>query len=72
MHRTKGLCEHCLAKGITRAAKFVDHIKALANGGDDSDGNTQNLCKPCHDAKTAEDFGHKRKAAIGRDGWPIG
>ena len=71
MRRTKGLCEHCLANGITRAASVVDHTTPLALGGSDEDDNTRNLCKPCHDAVTAEQFGHRKKVTIGRDGWPV-
>jgi 5-methylcytosine-specific restriction protein A len=48
----------------------VDHIIPLALGGTDEDSNTRNLCKPCHDEVTAEQFGHRQKRAIGPDGWP--
>ena len=41
-----------------------------AKGGEDVDENTRNLCTPCHDEVTAEQFGHKQKQAIGTDGWP--
>lgn len=71
LKRTHGLCEHCLAKGLDRTASVVDHVKALANGGEDIDSNTQNLCHPCHAIKTAQDFGHRQKQEIGTDGWPI-
>lgn len=70
MQRTNGLCERCDAKGKTRAASVVDHVVPLAHGGDDTDENTRNLCKTCHDEVTAEQFGHRRKVAIGADGWP--
>jgi 5-methylcytosine-specific restriction protein A len=71
LQRTNGLCERCDAKGRTTAAKVVDHITPLALGGTDEDSNTRNLCKSCHDEVTAEQFGHKAKQPIGRDGWPI-
>jgi 5-methylcytosine-specific restriction protein A len=71
LRRTLGLCEHCKAKGRTEVATEVDHIKPLSLGGEDIDENTQNLCRPCHDAKTKRDFGHKSKPTIGIDGWPI-
>jgi 5-methylcytosine-specific restriction protein A len=70
LRRTKGLCELCLAKGRIEVATEVDHIKPLAKGGDDTDENTQNLCRDCHAEKTARDFGHKAKMRIGPSGWP--
>lgn len=69
--RTNGLCERCLAKGRTVLATVVDHIKPLALGGTDEDKNTRNLCDPCHDEVTAEQFGQRQQQAIGADGWPI-
>lgn len=71
MLRSNWLCEHCQAKGLTRKADVVDHIKPLAHGGSDEDSNTQNLCDPCHILKTAKDFDYKQKVAIALDGWPI-
>jgi 5-methylcytosine-specific restriction protein A len=37
----------------------VDHIKPLALGGEDVEGNVQPLCKRCHKTKTALDFGKR-------------
>ncbi|MBJ6623600.1 HNH endonuclease [Streptomyces sp. DHE17-7] len=37
----------------------VDHIKPLALGGEDVEGNVQALCKACHKTKTAMDFGKR-------------
>lgn len=68
--RTKGLCERCKAKGIVRIATVVDHTIPLALGGTDDDENTRNLCDPCHEEVTAEQFGHKQVQPIGEDGWP--
>lgn len=71
--RTHGLCERCADRGITRLATVVDHIKPLALGGEDVDGNTRNLCDPCHGEVTAEQFGHAapiKGRGIGRDGRP--
>lgn len=64
------LCRDCLAQGIVKAAKTPDHIKPLALGGTDTDDNIRCLCQPCHEKRTAEQFGHKLKQEIGYDGWP--
>ena len=70
--RTNGLCERCDERGATRLATKVDHIKPLAQGGADVDENTRNLCDPCHDEVTAEQFGHRSpQIAVDEDGWPI-
>lgn len=69
--RTQGLCEHCLATGRTEVADVVDHVVPLALGGLDVDGNTRNLCKPCHVKVTAEQFDLRtRIAGVGVDGRP--
>lgn len=70
--RTHGLCERCDTRGTTRLATVVDHIRPLALGGSDEDSNTRNLCDPCHDEVTREQFGHRKVQAIGDDGWPVG
>lgn len=70
LKRTKGLCERCLPKRVT-VATVVDHIIPLAHGGSDEDENTRNLCHDCHEAVTAEQFGHTPKVTIGSDGWPV-
>ncbi len=50
----------------------LDHRIALHKGGKDDDANCQVLCIPtCHDAKTAEDMGHRKVVRIGEDGFPI-
>ena len=33
----------------------IDHIKSIANGGDNNIENGQALCKPCHESKTIEE-----------------
>lgn len=70
--RTHGLCERCDEQGIVRPATIVDHIQPLALGGSDEDSNTRNLCDPCHDEVTREQFGQHKVQAVGDDGWPIG
>lgn len=72
MARTKWLCEDCLAKGRCQTADVVDHIVPLAHGGQDVDENTRNLCHECHEKRTAEQFGHRKRVTIGEDGWPAG
>lgn len=71
--RDQYLCQHCLAKGIATQGNHVDHIKPKAKGGGDDMRNLQTLCKPCHDAKTADEGPGTRKPVIafGEDGWPI-
>nr|WP_132882306.1 HNH endonuclease signature motif containing protein [Sphingomonas sp. JUb134] len=54
-------------------ATVVDHIVPLAKGGSDEDENTRNLCDPCHQVVTAEQFGHqvaRGARGVGRDGRP--
>lgn len=68
------LCVHCLAKGRVTVATQLDHKRALTNGGRDFDGdpeNAQGLCDACHEAKTREDLGQRKKVTIGLDGWPV-
>lgn len=49
------LCRICKANGIIRIAEEWDHIVPLSQGGDDSDGNGQPLCRPCHAEKTRQE-----------------
>jgi 5-methylcytosine-specific restriction protein A len=63
-------CRDCRAKGIDRASVTPDHIRPLALGGTDTDDNIRCLCEPCHEKRTAEQFGQKVKQEIGEDGWP--
>ncbi len=65
------LCRDCAAKGIVTPATVPDHIIPLEHDGPDDDSNIRCLCEPCHLIRTAEQFGHKAKLAIGEDGWPI-
>jgi 5-methylcytosine-specific restriction protein A len=71
LKRTHGLCEDCQDEGRTEVAVEVDHVVPLAKGGSDEDGNTRNLCRLHHEAKTAKDFGFKHRLPVGIDGWPI-
>lgn len=58
------LCRDCADKGIVTAATVPDHIKPLAQGGADTDDNIRCLCQPCHAIRTAEQFGHDRRAGL--------
>jgi 5-methylcytosine-specific restriction protein A len=79
LKRTNGLCERCIGagrwtgKGTGRvsAATVVNHIVPLAFDGSDDDENTENLCGDCDRFVTAQQFSHKLKRPIGRDGWPL-
>lgn len=70
MERSHWLCEMCLDEGVTRPATKVDHIKPLALGGSDDDGNTRNLCDPHHDGVTRQQFGQRERISFGVDGLP--
>lgn len=64
------LCRDCKSAGIIRASSVPDHIIPLAQGGTDDALNIRCLCADCHKVRTAEQFGHRVKRAIGEDGWP--
>lgn len=56
---------HCAACSV-EAALELDHIVAVINGGDNSEGNFQFLCMPCNRSKGAKDFNtwlHSRQMA---------
>jgi 5-methylcytosine-specific restriction protein A len=46
------LCVVCLTIGIVERATIRDHIVPLAEGGADTEANTQPLCANCHRQKT--------------------
>ena len=52
----QGRCEWCW-EDFPPSDIDVDHVIPLALGGEDTDGNVQALCRPCHKAKTRTDFG---------------
>ena len=60
------LCVECRRHGRVTIATLRDHIKPLAEGGDDSDDNVQGLCHDCHEEKTLAE------ALRGRAKWATG
>lgn len=65
------LCAECQRNGKVTAARELDHIIALCNGGADDESNLEGLCVPCHKRKTAKDMGYSERKEIGADGWPV-
>jgi len=66
------LCRVCMGKGRVTAASEVDHILPLHMGGVELDaGNCRPICRQCHVDVTNAAMGHRVKAEIGRDGWPV-
>lgn len=59
------LCEECTRNVRVRPGTIADHIKPLADGGDDSRDNYQLLCDPCHAAKTIADKGQTQRVRGG-------
>lgn len=56
------LCEHCLKAGLVTPGHDVDHIKEIEDGGDPWDwDNLQNLCKPCHNRKTGDEYKKRQR-----------
>jgi len=43
----------------------VNHKLALAQGGTDTDDNTEVICEPCHKAETADQFGKVQSKGLG-------
>ncbi len=68
--KAEPLCRDCAAKGRIREATVPDHIVPLTQGGSDDNCNIRCLCADCHQARTAQQFGHRRTVATGPDGWP--
>jgi 5-methylcytosine-specific restriction protein A len=64
------VCRDCKEQGIIRPATVPDHIVPLAKGGSDEDSNIRCLCDEHHRDRTAEQFGNRKRQAIGLDGWP--
>ena len=59
--RQQPLCVSCEEAGRVVAAKVVDHIKPIKDGGERFDrGNLQGLCVSCHNRKTARETAGRR------------
>jgi 5-methylcytosine-specific restriction protein A len=60
--RAHPLCRLCEARGLLVAARVVDHVTPIKDGGERFEAsNLQGLCVSCHNAKTArETAGHER------------
>ena len=54
-----------------RPSVEVDHIIPVSQGGTDERDNLQGACHDCHEEKTCNDLGIKKKDMIGLDGYPI-
>jgi 5-methylcytosine-specific restriction protein A len=70
--KAEPLCRDCSAKSRILEATVPDHIVQLTHDGSDDDSNIRRLCADCHQARTAEQFNHRKAVATGPDGWPIG
>jgi 5-methylcytosine-specific restriction protein A len=56
------LCAECRRQGRVSLAAIRDHIKPLAEGGEDVEENTQGLCAACDEVKS------KAESSRGRGG----
>lgn len=65
------LCRDCKAKGLDTLATVPDHIVPLAHGGTEDPSNIRCLCERCHQDRTCEQFGLRKKARVDDDGWPL-
>ena len=68
------ICQTCVRRGNgpIRLYAAIDHKVPKSQGGSDDESNLEVICLECHDAKTTKEHGGTKRAAIGRDGWPIG
>lgn len=66
-----GNCTKCLSKIVGKLRPEYDHVVALANGGENREGNLALVCSECHKVKTKLDVAekshmyHKRLKTIG-------
>lgn len=63
------LCVGCRREGRHVAGAEVDHVVPLHKGGAFWEENWQPLCRPHHEAKTADENATRRPAPPGADAW---
>lgn len=54
------LCRPCDRAGRVTPSTIADHIVCKAEGGSDDRENYQGICRPCHNAKTAQESARAR------------
>ncbi|WP_442861897.1 HNH endonuclease [Burkholderia sp. WTPI3] len=60
--RSHPLCLQCSSRGLTVAARVVDHIVPIKDGGARLDWvNLQSLCTSCHNRKTATETAQRAR-----------
>lgn len=60
--RKNPLCVHCMRDGRVTAARVIDHVVEIADGGQRYDiDNLQALCHACHNRKTADERAKREK-----------
>ncbi|WP_143295494.1 HNH endonuclease [Burkholderia pseudomallei] len=63
--RAHPLCAHCSGRGHTVAARVVDHVVPIKDGGARLDwANLQSLCTRCHNRKTATETAQRARKRV--------
>jgi 5-methylcytosine-specific restriction protein A len=62
LFRAAPLCAECERQGRVALATQRDHIRALEEGGTDTEDNVQGLCTACHEAKSQAEAQRGRRA----------
>ncbi len=52
LFQAEPLCRLCAQQDLVTEATERDHVIPLAEGGEDDPGNTQPLCRACHELKS--------------------
>ncbi|MEH7827119.1 HNH endonuclease [Gemmobacter denitrificans] len=61
--RDLAMCQPCRRQGRVTAFDEVDHITPLSQGGENSAGNAECICRPCHKRKTSREAAQARRMA---------